>query len=84
MALVKDVLYILKKVCQLTKEQKLNPENNESEKKSDDALADLSELTESTNNETSTNAAINKSNTGNGRGKRKREVTMPEAVNFLY
>ncbi|XP_046801145.1 uncharacterized protein LOC111681677 [Lucilia cuprina] len=83
-ALVKDVLYILKKVCQLTKEQKLNTENSETEKPEDDALAEINELTE-VNAEGNNKGATNKtpSGTGVGRGKRKREVTMPEALTLL-
>ena len=84
LALVKDVLYILKKVCQLTKEQKINPENNENENKPDEALAELIELTETANEDTNKSAATNKPIPGVGRGKRKREVTMPEAVNRFH
>lgn len=82
-ALVKDVLYILKKVCQLTKEQKQNSETNDAENKEEDVMAEINELTEG-NKEGSANAnnAGNKSATGTGpgRGRKKRELTMPEAV----
>lgn len=74
----------MKKVCQLTKEQKLNSENNENENKPDEALAELNELTETTNEDTNKSASTNKPTPGVGRGKRKREVTMPEAVNRFY
>ncbi|XP_065355680.1 condensin-2 complex subunit D3-L [Calliphora vicina] len=86
-ALIKDVLYILKRVCQLTKEQKLNTENSETEnKQDDDALAEINELTEATADGNNKGATTNKTataGTGVGRGKRKREITMPEALTLL-
>uniref|UniRef100_A0A1I8PIM8 Uncharacterized protein n=2 Tax=Stomoxys calcitrans TaxID=35570 RepID=A0A1I8PIM8_STOCA len=86
-ALVKDVLYILKKVCQLTKEQKQNSENNEADNKEEDAMAEMNELTNEGNNEGKSNANNggnkNPSTTGPGRGRRKRELTMPEAMTLL-
>lgn len=82
-ALVKDVLYILKKVCQMSKEQKQNAETNETESKEEEALAEINELTEgNAEGKANTNATASKANpaTGPGRGRRKRELTMPEAV----
>lgn len=64
----------------------MNAENNEGENPpEDDALAEINELTENAN-EGNNKAAANKaaSGSGPGRGKRKREVTMPEAVSFRH
>ncbi|XP_061386996.1 uncharacterized protein LOC133321941 [Musca vetustissima] len=86
-ALVKDVLYILKKVCQLTKEQKQTSENDGEKKEEDEVLAEINDLNDTNNQETKNNAnnAANKNIPGNGpgRGRRKREFTMPEAMTLL-
>uniref|UniRef100_A0A1I8N774 Uncharacterized protein n=1 Tax=Musca domestica TaxID=7370 RepID=A0A1I8N774_MUSDO len=86
-ALVKDVLYILKKVCQLTKEQKQTTEADGGDKKDeDDVLAEINELNE-TNQDAKTNAnntpSKNAPANGPGRGRRKKELTMPEAMTLL-
>lgn len=80
-ALIKDIFYILKRVCQLIKEQK---SSNDTQEEAEDMI-DINEIVE--NEEGGGNSkAANKSavkNPGIGRGRRKRETTMPEAVIIL-
>ncbi|XP_073826678.1 chromosome associated protein D3 isoform X2 [Musca autumnalis] len=87
-ALVKDVLYILKKVCQLTKEQKQTSEADGGDKKEEDeVLAEINELNEANQEgKGNTNNAANKNATATGPGRggrRKKELTMPEAMTLL-
>ncbi|XP_017476696.1 PREDICTED: uncharacterized protein LOC108366748 [Rhagoletis zephyria] len=86
-ALIKDVLFILKRVCQLAKEQKPSAENKDDDEentKTDDALTEANEAAASeqpSTGKSTTNTAT--SSTGRGRGRRRAIVTMPDALVLL-
>ncbi|XP_053957875.1 uncharacterized protein LOC128863016 [Anastrepha ludens] len=88
-ALIKDVLFILKRVCRLTKQQKPAAENKDDEddnNKMDDAFADINEtaaLGEAANGKGAATTATNNTGRGRGRGRRREIVTMPDALNLL-
>ncbi|XP_067624836.1 uncharacterized protein Cap-D3 [Eurosta solidaginis] len=86
-ALLKDILFILRRVCQLTKEQKLNAEGKDGETetdKVDDALAELNEAAASTETTAGkAGAPATTASSGRGRGRRRDIVTMPDALNLL-
>lgn len=83
-ALLKDVLFILKRVCQLIKEQKSTTENKDDEgenDKTDDATAEANEATALEGlGVGKTPATAPTGSTGRGRGRRREVVTMPDAV----
>ncbi|CAD7000098.1 unnamed protein product [Ceratitis capitata] len=86
-ALLKDVLFILKRVCQLIKEQKSTTENKDDEgenDKTDDATAEANEATALEGlGVGKTPATAPTGSTGRGRGRRREVVTMPDALNIL-
>nr|XP_014103262.1 uncharacterized protein LOC106627609 isoform X1 [Bactrocera oleae] len=86
-ALLKDVLFILKRVCQLTKEQKPNADNKEGDGEDnamDDAIAQANEAGATDEVDTAkTIGATSAGNVGRGRGRRREIITMPDALNLL-
>ncbi|XP_054082584.1 uncharacterized protein LOC105219195 isoform X2 [Zeugodacus cucurbitae] len=85
LALLKDVLFILKRVCQLTKEQKPNAENKEGDGENnttDDAMANEVSVAEEAG-AAKTAGATTAGGTGRGRGRRREIITMPDALNLL-
>lgn len=83
-ALLKDVLFILKRVCQLTKEQKPNADNKEGDGEDnamDDAIAQANEAGATDEvGAAKTIGATTAGNVGRGRGRRREIITMPDAV----
>uniref|UniRef100_A0A1B0ANX6 Condensin complex subunit 1 C-terminal domain-containing protein n=1 Tax=Glossina palpalis gambiensis TaxID=67801 RepID=A0A1B0ANX6_9MUSC len=76
-----DIFYILKRVCQLAKEQK---SSNDTQEEAEDMI-DINEIVENEEGGGNSKAASKSAakNPGIGRGRRKRETTMPEAMTVM-
>lgn len=84
-ALLKDVLFILKRVCQLTKERKPGDDNKEGDGENnamdDDAIVQSNEASAAeVAGIAKTIGATTTGNTARGRGRRREITTMPDAV----